>query len=77
MKMSVIVNPEGEIVGAMVSVATVQNNGSYAVDRFNLPEGHQMQEVDAPPELARDFLDGNFSQAFQHYKLEHAYLKRR
>lgn len=72
MKFSVIVNPEGDIVGAVIPTSTVLTTGPFAVDQLNLPEGHKMHEVEASPELAKDFLDGNFSRALQHYKLEYS-----
>lgn len=34
-----------------------------------LPSGHSVQELDMPPELAKALLEGNFSEAFQHYTL--------
>jgi hypothetical protein len=81
MKLSVVVNPGGEIVGAAIPGGPHPAVGPYALDELKIPDGHKMHEVNAPPELAKAFLDGNFSDTFEHFKLAHeggtAFLKRK
>jgi hypothetical protein len=72
MKLSVVLNSTGEIVAASISginPAPLQAVGPYAMDQLVLPSGHSVQELDMPPELAKALLEGNFSEAFQHYTL--------
>jgi hypothetical protein len=69
MKISVVVNPEGEIVGAAIPSEPRTVAGPSSTDEFKLPEGHTRHELSMPPELAKDFLDGRFAETFPHYKL--------
>jgi hypothetical protein len=71
MKLSVVVNAKGEIVGASIPSAAAAPAGARAVDEFRLPAGHKAHEVAMPPELEKAFLDGAFVQAFQYYRLVH------
>ena len=80
MKISVIVNGKGKIVAALIPTPARQAVGPYAADNLKLPDGHQMHQVSAPPELADAFLDGTFSEEFKHFEFLHegrkAILKR-
>jgi len=69
MKISVVVNPGGEIVGAAIPSEPRPAAGPSSTDEFKLPEGHTRHELSMPPELAKDFLDGRFAETFPHYKL--------
>jgi hypothetical protein len=69
MKISVLVDPRGEIVGAAIPSELRPAAGPSSTDEFKLPEGHTRHELSMPPELAKDFLDGRFAETFPHYKL--------
>lgn len=69
MKLSVVVNTKGEIVGAAIPSTPYPTVGPFCVDELKLPKGHKIHEVDMPPELAKDFLDGKFAETFHHYTL--------
>jgi hypothetical protein len=82
MKLSVVVNPKGEIVAASIPIRDPASAGNlHAMDQLRLPEGHKAHELNMPSDLANAFLDGRFSEAFEHYKLVHeggeAILKKR
>jgi hypothetical protein len=80
MKLSVMVNPQGEIVAASIANndrTPTRAAGPHAVDELRLPAGHSMQELDMPPDLAKAFLDGKFSEAFQKYTLSERRLERK
>ena len=80
MKLSIIVNQQGEIVAASIAnshrtpTAAVS---AHAVDELRLPIGHSKQELDMPPDLAEAFLDGKFNEVFQKYTLSERRLKRK
>lgn len=69
MRIFVVVNREGEIVGAAIPSEPRPTAGPSGADEFKLPAGHTRHELSMPPELAKDFLDGRFTETFQHYKL--------
>jgi hypothetical protein len=80
MKLSIMVNPQGEIVAASIANndrTPTRAAGPHAVDELRLPAGHSMQELDMPPELAKAFVDGTFSEAFQKYTLSERRLERK
>jgi hypothetical protein len=69
MNISVVVNGQGEIAGAVIQSAGRATIGPTSVDEFKLPTGHKIHEVSMPPELAIALLDGKFAETFRHYKL--------
>jgi hypothetical protein len=69
MNISVIVNAKGEIVGAAIPSEPRPTVGPGGVDELKLPEDHTIHELSMPSELAKAFVDGKFTETFQHYKL--------
>ena len=71
MKISVISDRAGKIVGASFSPATGRSAaGPRVTDQIQIPDGHRVDQLALPPELAEEFLSGNFAQALSKCTLE-------
>src|SRR6266478_4843960 len=71
MKISVISNSSGEIVGASFTPPKLARPvDPRGTDEIKVPEGHRVHHVNLPAELADEFLSGNFARAFSQYTLE-------
>jgi hypothetical protein len=69
MNLRVVIDAEGQIVGASLShPARFAANGG-GTDQIRPASGHQTHDVEVSPELAKDFLDGRLAHALQQYKL--------
>jgi len=70
-KISVISDRAGKIVGASFSPATGRSAaGPRVTDQIQIPDGHRVHQLALPPELAEEFLSGNFAQALSKCTLE-------
>ena len=74
MKLSVVVNPNGDIVAASIpthGLGTTPAGGHRGMDQLTLPAGHGSHELSMPADLAKAFLDDKFSEVFHHYVVAH------
>lgn len=71
MKISVIANSAGEIIGASFDLpGAAQLPGHAGADKINARDGQQVHEVTLPDELANEILSGNAGRALSNCKLE-------
>jgi hypothetical protein len=71
MKISVLTNASGQIVGAFFTPPNArQPVGRAGVDQIKIPEKHRVHEVSVPPELAGELLEGKVATALFDYHLE-------
>ena len=74
MHVSVLVNANGEIVGATLPSGDLNSTSARqqrSTDELVIPAGHNIHEIALPPELAEAVVDGRFAQVFQRYVVAH------
>lgn len=71
MKISVISDRVGKIVGASFSPASGRSAAGPAVsDQIQIPDGHRVHQLTLPAEFAEEFLSGKFAHALSKCTLE-------